>query len=62
MTDKKMKIGAHTVELSNLDKVLFPDDGITKGDLIDYYQHIADDHAAPSGRPSAFDAAFSERH
>ena len=42
MTDKKMKIGAHTVELSNLDNVLFPDDGITKGDLIDYYRHIAE--------------------
>ncbi|MCQ3980713.1 MAG: ATP-dependent DNA ligase [Anaerolineae bacterium] len=41
MTDKKMKIGAHTVELSNLEKLLFPDDGITKGDLIDYYQRIA---------------------
>jgi bifunctional non-homologous end joining protein LigD len=42
MTDKKMKIGAHTVEVSNLDKVLFPDDGITKGELIDYYRHIAE--------------------
>ncbi|GIK42148.1 MAG: hypothetical protein BroJett011_59810 [Chloroflexota bacterium] len=42
MTDKKMKIGAHTVQLSHLDKVLFPDDGLTKGDLIDYYQRIAD--------------------
>lgn len=42
MTDKKMKIGSHTIELSHLDKVLFPDDGITKGDLIDYYQRIAD--------------------
>jgi bifunctional non-homologous end joining protein LigD len=42
MTDKKMKIGAHTIQLSHLDKVLFPDDGSTKGDLIDYYQRIAD--------------------
>jgi bifunctional non-homologous end joining protein LigD len=41
MTDKKLEIGSHTVELSHLDKVLFPDDGITKGDLIDYYQRIA---------------------
>ena len=63
MTDKKIKIGAHTVELSNLDKVLFPDEGITKGDLIDYLlpahrRH----HAAPSDRTSAFDAAFSGWH
>jgi bifunctional non-homologous end joining protein LigD len=29
------------VELSNASKVLFPDDGITKGDLIGYYQSVA---------------------
>jgi bifunctional non-homologous end joining protein LigD len=37
-----MKVGSHTVELSNSDKVLFPEDGITKGDLIDYYHRMAD--------------------
>ncbi len=41
MTDKKVEVNSHTIELSNLDKVLFPDDGFTKGDLIDYYQRIA---------------------
>jgi bifunctional non-homologous end joining protein LigD len=30
------------VELSSADRVLFPDDGITKGDLFDYYGKIAD--------------------
>jgi bifunctional non-homologous end joining protein LigD len=29
------------VELSNPDRVLFPDDGITKGDLFAYYEQIA---------------------
>ena len=29
------------VELSNTDKLLFPDDGITKGELIDHYREIA---------------------
>ncbi|HKB92852.1 MAG TPA: DNA ligase D, partial [Gaiellaceae bacterium] len=29
------------VKLSNLDKVFFPDEGITKGDLIDYYRKVA---------------------
>lgn len=29
------------VELSNLDKVFWPEEGITKGDLLNYYQHIA---------------------
>ncbi len=31
----------HTVELSNRDRVLFPDDGITKGELFDYYMRVA---------------------
>jgi bifunctional non-homologous end joining protein LigD len=30
------------VELSSADRVLFPDDGITKGDLFDYYDKVAD--------------------
>jgi bifunctional non-homologous end joining protein LigD len=30
------------VKLSNLDKVLFPADGITKGELVEYYRAVAD--------------------
>jgi bifunctional non-homologous end joining protein LigD len=30
------------VKLSSADRVLFPDDGITKGDLFDYYARVAD--------------------
>ncbi len=30
------------VKLSSPDRVLFPDDGITKGDLFDYYDRVAD--------------------
>jgi bifunctional non-homologous end joining protein LigD len=30
------------VELSSADRVLFPDDGITKGELFDYYGNVAD--------------------
>ena len=37
----KIRIGGQTVEVSSLEKVLFPDDGITKGDLIEYYRQIA---------------------
>ncbi|MBD3273448.1 ATP-dependent DNA ligase [Candidatus Dependentiae bacterium] len=36
----KVKIGSHTLELSNEDKILFPSVKITKGDLIDYYKKI----------------------
>jgi bifunctional non-homologous end joining protein LigD len=32
-----LTIGGRDVEVSNLDKVLFPEAGITKGDLIEYY-------------------------
>src|SRR6058998_2708271 len=32
---------AHTVKLSNPDRVLYPDDGITKGDLFAYYERVA---------------------
>jgi bifunctional non-homologous end joining protein LigD len=30
------------VKLSSADRVLFPDDGVTKGDLFDYYDRVAD--------------------
>ena len=36
--DKKVKINGVDLSLSHLDKVLWPDDGITKGDLIEYYR------------------------
>jgi bifunctional non-homologous end joining protein LigD len=35
------KIGGHDLKLSNLDKVLYPETGFTKGQLIDYYAKIA---------------------
>lgn len=36
-----VKIGRHLVELTHQDKVLFPKEKITKGDLVAYYQAIA---------------------
>ncbi|MDX1406118.1 MAG: non-homologous end-joining DNA ligase [Woeseiaceae bacterium] len=38
----KLELGSHTVETSNDGKVLFPDSGITKGDVIEYYRDIAE--------------------
>jgi bifunctional non-homologous end joining protein LigD len=32
---------AKTVNLSSADRVLFPDDGVTKGDLFEYYRAVA---------------------
>lgn len=46
------RFGRYTVEVSNADKVLFPDCGITKAGLIDYYRSVAETllpHA--TGRP-----------
>ncbi len=37
----KLAIGHHTIELSNTDKLFYPESGLTKGDLIDYYRRIA---------------------
>lgn len=42
MTGEKLKVGRTMVELSNTAKVLFPEDGITKGDLVAYYQAVAE--------------------
>lgn len=36
------RFGPYSVETSSEDKVLFPDAGITKGQLIDYYEAVAD--------------------
>ena len=40
-----IKKGKRTLRLSNLDKVFWPDEGITKGDLLAYYRDVA---AVPS--------------
>jgi bifunctional non-homologous end joining protein LigD len=37
-----LRLGRYTVELSNEDKVLFPDAEITKGDLVGYYRDVAE--------------------
>ena len=42
----------HQVTVSNADRVVFPDIGLTKGELVDYYRRVAP-HAVPHlrGRP-----------
>jgi bifunctional non-homologous end joining protein LigD len=43
MSDKQtVRVGRRTVEVSNPGKVLYPDDGITKGELVDYYRRVAE--------------------
>ncbi len=39
---QELTIGGHRIAISNPKKILFPEDGFTKRDLIDYYVRIAD--------------------
>jgi len=41
MSGTTLELDGHTIELSSQDKVLFPESGITKGELVDYYRRIA---------------------
>ena len=54
-------VDGHELELSNLEKVLYPS-GFTKGEVVDYYARIADDRAAAPGRAGADVQALPERH
>jgi bifunctional non-homologous end joining protein LigD len=40
-TNMTVEIGGHSLKFTNLNKVLYPGDGITKRDLINYYDAIA---------------------
>lgn len=40
--DRSVKIGKTTVQLTNQNKVYYPGEGITKGDLVNYYTEIAE--------------------
>jgi bifunctional non-homologous end joining protein LigD len=37
-----MKVGRHVVTVSNRQKIFWPEEGYTKGDLIDFYDKMAD--------------------
>ncbi len=40
-TSDVIRVGRRELRLSNLDKLFWPDEGITKGDLLDYYRDVA---------------------
>ena len=67
----EIRVGNRILSLSNLDKVLFPRDGITKGDLIAYYRavspwllpHLANAPLTLQRYPDGIDAqSFFEKH
>lgn len=41
-SDGEREVHGRTIALSNLDKVFYPESGITKGDVVDYYERIAE--------------------
>ncbi len=40
--DSDFKVGKVTLHLTNQNKIYFPDDGVTKGDIVMYYNEVAD--------------------
>ena len=53
-SDKIFVFGKTKVKATNINKIYFPDDGVTKGDVINYYQQMAD-YIVPylKGRPQS---------
>jgi bifunctional non-homologous end joining protein LigD len=37
-----VQVGTRSIEVSHADKILFPNDGITKSDVVEYYRRVAD--------------------
>jgi bifunctional non-homologous end joining protein LigD len=42
MTTKKIKVDGHVIEISSADDLMYPEDGISKADVVDYYHKIAE--------------------
>src|SRR5690606_35731090 len=40
--DREIVLNRVKVKLTNQDKIYFPKEGITKGDVVEYYQSVAD--------------------
>ncbi len=40
--ETEKQLDGHTISVSSLDKVYFPKEGYTKGDLIDYYERVSE--------------------
>ena len=42
MADQIVEVGGHRLKLTNLDKVLYPETGTTKAEVLDYYSRVAE--------------------
>jgi bifunctional non-homologous end joining protein LigD len=41
MVTPSVRVGGRTIAISNADRVIFPEPGITKGEVVDYYRRVA---------------------
>ena len=39
-TDRQVEVDGRELKLTNLDKVLYPEVGFTKGEMVDYYAKV----------------------
>jgi hypothetical protein len=54
-----IRVGRYEVQATRPAKVLFPEDGITKGDLIDYYESNCSLDSALRASPTTGNGALS---
>jgi bifunctional non-homologous end joining protein LigD len=40
--ESEIKLNRHTIKLTHQDKIYFPEDEVTKGDIVEYYQSVAE--------------------
>ncbi len=41
MADKRIVVNGHIIVIGHADKIFFPEDGLTKWDMVEYYERIA---------------------
>ena len=46
-TSRQVEVDGRELKLTNLDKVLYPKAGFTKGEVVDYYAKVADGDGPP---------------
>ncbi len=56
-----LRVEGRDIEVSRLEKVLYPAAGFTKGDVISYYMDVAPALLPPLGKSRADDEALSRR-
>ncbi len=61
MSDTFLKIGSHKIKITHAQKMLFPDDGITKEEFVEYHRQIAR-YMVPhlKGRPAVMFRVFGD--